>query len=248
VKTLAKVAIGCGIVLVLAGVATMALVVGGAWWLKGKAEQVIGDETKIQEMKTRAEAAGPTFKPPADGVIQEARLVKFLEIRKRVFAVYEKHKPEIEAAGRKQKADFSDVMKGVSWLNEIRTAQAEAQAAVGMGDGEYRYLVEAVYKAWWSSEIARQTGGKTASEAAEAAYEQMNEAMRQMQERSKDLPPEQRKALEDTARQSQAQAPSAEDRASLRKLDAPKANVELFQRYEADIKKYAMGGLDLLGL
>jgi len=31
-------------------------------------------------------------------------------------------------------------------------------------------------------------------------------------------------------------------------LDAPKANVELFRRYEADIKKYAMGGLELLGM
>ena len=109
-------------------------------------------------------------------------------------------------------------------------------------------MVEAVYKAWWSSEIARQTGGKTASEAAEAGYEQMNEAMRQMQEQSKDLPPEQRKALEEAASQAQSGAPSAEDRASLRQLDAPKANVELFRRYEADIKKYAMGGLELLGL
>jgi len=248
VKTLAKVAIGCGIVLVLAGVATIALVVGGAWWLKGKAEQVVGNEEKIEEMKKQAAAAGPAFTPPADGVVQEVRLVKFLEIRKRVFDVYEKHKPEIEAAGRKETADFSDVMKGVAWLNELRTAQAQAQAAAGMGDEEYRYMVEAVYKAWWSSEIARQTGGKTASEAAEAGYEQMNEAMRQMQEQSKDLPPEQRKALEEAASQAQSGAPSAEDRASLRQLDAPKANVELFRRYEADIKKYAMGGLELLGM
>jgi hypothetical protein len=248
VKTLAKVAIGCGIVLVLAGVATMALVVGGAWWLKGKAEQVVGNEERIQEAKERAKAAGPAFAPPADGVVQEARLVKFLEIRKRVFAVYEKHKPEIEAAGRKETADFSDVMKGVAWLNELRTAQAEAQAAVGMGDDEYRYMIEAVYKAWWGSEIARQTGGKSASEAAEAGYEQMTEAMRQMQEQMKDLPPEERKAFEDAVRQAQTQSPSEQDRASLRKLDAPKANIELFRRYEADIKKYAMGGLELLGL
>jgi len=243
---LAKVAIGCGVVLILAGVAAMALVVGGAWWLKGKAEQVVGNETKIQEMKKQAEAAGSAFTPPADGVIQEDRLLKFLEIRKRVYAVYEKHKDEIEAAGHKQKADFSDVMKGVSWLNEIRTAQAEAQAAVGMGDAEYRYLAEAVYKTWWASEVARQTGGKSVSEAADEQYAKASEAMRQAQEQMKDLPPEQREAFEKAMRESQ-QA-QAESRDQLKALDVPKANLELFRRHEAAIKQYAMGGLEFLGL
>jgi uncharacterized tellurite resistance protein B-like protein len=246
VTKLAKVAIGCGIVLVLGGVATIALVAGGAWWLKGKAEQVVGNESKIREMKERAEAAGPAFTPPADGTIQEARLVKFLEIRKRVYAVYEKHKDEIEAAGRKEKADFSDVMKGVSWLNDIRTAQAEAQAAVGMGDAEYAYLVGAIYKTWWASEIARQTGGKSASEAAEQSYEQMSEAMRQAQEQMKDLPPEQREAFEKAMRE--AEQSQADSREQLKALDVPKANLELFKRHEAEIRQYAMGGLEFLGL
>jgi hypothetical protein len=31
-------------------------------------------------------------------------------------------------------------------------------------------------------------------------------------------------------------------------LAVPKANVELFRKYEADIKKYAMHGLALVGL
>jgi hypothetical protein len=31
-------------------------------------------------------------------------------------------------------------------------------------------------------------------------------------------------------------------------LDVPRANIDLFRKYEADIKKYAMNGLELLGL
>jgi hypothetical protein len=31
-------------------------------------------------------------------------------------------------------------------------------------------------------------------------------------------------------------------------LDVPKANIELFRKYEADIKKYAMHGLAFVGL
>ena len=31
-------------------------------------------------------------------------------------------------------------------------------------------------------------------------------------------------------------------------LDVPAANVALFQKYEADLKKYAMSGLEWMGL
>ena len=31
-------------------------------------------------------------------------------------------------------------------------------------------------------------------------------------------------------------------------MDVPEQNIELFRKYEADIKKYAMGGLEWIGL
>ena len=31
-------------------------------------------------------------------------------------------------------------------------------------------------------------------------------------------------------------------------MDVPPANIELFKKYEAEIKKYAMGGLEWIGL
>ena len=39
-STGAKVAIGCGIAVVLAGIVAMVAIGGAAWWLKGKAEQI----------------------------------------------------------------------------------------------------------------------------------------------------------------------------------------------------------------
>ena len=66
-KTLTKVAIGCGVAIVLAGTAAVAVMVGGAYWLKGKVEKVAGNEQKIEDLKKRAAAAAP-FTRPADGV------------------------------------------------------------------------------------------------------------------------------------------------------------------------------------
>jgi hypothetical protein len=34
----------------------------------------------------------------------------------------------------------------------------------------------------------------------------------------------------------------------LGQMDVPQANIELFRKYEADIKKYAMSGLGMIGL
>jgi hypothetical protein len=34
----------------------------------------------------------------------------------------------------------------------------------------------------------------------------------------------------------------------MKTLEAPRANVELFRKHEAEIKKYAMHGLELVGL
>lgn len=195
-KTVAKVAIGCGVALVLAGTAAVVLVVGGAYWFKGKVQQVTGHEQRIQELKKKAAQAAP-FTRPADGVIQEPRFVKFLEIRKRMASIYEQHRPEIEKLNKKEKGDLRDAWNAFGWINELRRAHAEAQADVGMGDEEYAFLVEQIYKSAWAAELAKATEGQAAA-------------------------------------------------ADLK--DVPKANVELFKRHEADIKKYAMNGLELLGL
>jgi hypothetical protein len=192
-----KVAIGCGIAVVAGGVVLAAVVFGGLWWAKGKAEQFTGHEARIEELKKKANAV--PFTEPADGVVREDRLVKFLEIRRRLFDVYAKHKDELEAMNKKKQADFSDVTRGLGVLNEVRMAQAQALADVGMSDDEYRFLVQQVYRSMWASEAAKAS-------------------------------------------------PAPEGGASAPRLDVPPANIALFRKHEAEIKQYAMGGLEWVGL
>lgn len=244
-KTIAKVAIGCSVAALLAGVAAVAVFVGGAFWLKGKAEQVVGHEQRIQDLKKKASQSAP-FTRPADAVIREERLLKFLDIRKRMFAIYEQHRPEIEKLNRKDKGDLRDAWNAFGWINELRRAHAEAQADVGMGDEEYAFLVEQVYKSAWAAEIAKSSGGKSASEATGAAIDQMTEAYKQAQKQLEGVSEEQRKQIEDALKQAEAQKAEAMQQAQA--LDVPKANLELFKKHEADIKKYAMNGLEWLGL
>ena len=193
----AKVAIGCGIAVVVGGVMLAAVVFGGLWWAKGKAEQFTGRETQIEELKKKANAV--PFTEPADGIVREDRLVKFLDIRRRVFDVYAKHKDELEAMNKKKQADFSDVTKGLSVLGEVRLAQAQALADAGMSEGEYHFLIQQVYKSLWASESAKVSPPPGSAEAVPT-------------------------------------------------VDVPPANIALFRKHEAEIKQYAMGGLEWVGL
>ena len=192
-----KVAIGCGIAAVVGGVVLAAVVFGGLWWAKGKAEQFTGHEAKIEELKKKANAV--PFTEPADGVIREDRLVKFLEIRRRVFDVYVEHKDELEAMNKKKQAGLRDLAHGLGVLSEVRMAQAQALADVGMSEDEYRFMVQQVYKTLWASEVAKAS-------------------------------------------------PGPEGGASAPTLDVPPANLALFRKYETEIKRYAMGGLEWVGL
>jgi predicted RNase H-like HicB family nuclease len=230
--------------------------------VKGKAQQFTGDQNRIDELQAKANAN--RFTPPADGTIQEDRLVKFLEVRKRVYAIYEQHKDAFEAMRKKEKADFSDAARTFGFINDIRLAQAQAQADLGMSDDEYRFLVQQVYKTMFAAEVAKETGGKSVSEAAGETYEKASDQMKQAADEMKKAREDMKKAgVKDEA----AQGASAEEaqesvekslkemreaakqqREQAKQLDVPKQNIDLFRKYEADIKKYAMSGLEWIGL
>jgi hypothetical protein len=253
-----KIAIGCGIAAVVAGIVVAAAVFGGLWWAKGKVEQVTANETRIEELKKKANAV--PFTQPDDGVVREDRLVKFLDIRKRVFAVYDKHKDALEAMNKKKQADFSDVTRGLGVLNEVRTAQAQALADVGMSEDEYRFMVEQVYKTLWASEVAKQTGGKSTSEAIAQTYDKAADEIEKLRQAQAAASPgaaaptsEEREAAEKAQRDldraaADARKQGVEVRESAKDLDVPPANIALFRKYEPEIKKYAMGGLEWIGL
>ena len=259
----AKVAIGCGVAFLVAGVGLAAAVFGGLWWAKGKAEQFTARESRIEDLRKKANAV--PFTPPADGVIREVRLVKFLDVRKRVFAVYVKHKDEMDAISKKEKGDLSTITSGLGILNEARTARAEALADLSMSEDEYNFLVGQVYKTMWASEVARESAGKSVSQVTGEAYDKSVEAMGRSgevadklkgAENDPRLTPEQREQMEATKKAleemqkgaGEAKQRSGEVRARAKELDVPPANITLFRKYEPEIKKYAMAGMEWMGL
>ena len=254
-----KVAIGCAVVAMLGMIVVVVALGGAAWWAKGKVQEVTGDEDRIESLQRQANRN--EFRRPEGGVVDEARLVKFIDVRRRVYDVYKKYEKEIEARGSKEKADLGDLGRAFGMINEIRLVQAQAQADVGMSDDEYRFLVEQVYKTMWAAEVARQTGGKSVSEAAGQAYDQAAKAMAEAAEQARKATAQAERsgneAAEDAAEEAQEEVAegaeelrreAADARERAKDMDVPPANIALFQKYEAQIKQYAMSGLEWIGL
>jgi hypothetical protein len=246
----AKIAIGCVVAVVLAGVAAVVMVGVGAWWVKGKVQEVAGpmaERTAEMERYEKKANANP-FTEPADGVVPEARLVKFIDVRKRVYAVYEGHRAEFEEMKHRKDATLSDVMKVGGLLFDARLAVVKSLAEVGMSEDEYHFIVQQVYQSAWAS-AAQEGTGKLPSEAiqdaAKDAQKQYGEAMEKADKSGADT------GLSEADRKKAAEAieemkEQAEKGAAM--LKAPEANVALFRKYEADLKKYAMEGLAFAGL
>jgi hypothetical protein len=233
----AKIAIGCFVVL-LGGAVILTVAMGfGAYWLKGKAEQVTGNiaQTANELAKYSKEANANSFTRPADGAFTEDRLLKFLDVRKAVYAVYESHRADFEAAKDKKQADLGDIMKFGGLVAEIKLAQEKTQAQVGMSDEEYVFMVQSVYGAAMNSTMQKETG-KTASQTFDDALDQSKKAMEEAakQAGAKGMP--------------DAQGQVDQAKQALSTLGAPQSNIDLYRKHEADIKKYTMEGLALIGL
>jgi len=248
VSTGVKIAIGCAVAVVLAGIVALVALGGAVWWAKGKvesvAQQVTGEQEQIEALQKQANANA--FVRPADGLLHEPRLLKFLQVRRDVFSVYERHKDEFEAASSKQQPELVGLVKGLSVINEVRLAQAKALAQAGMSEDEYRYMVETVYKTLWASAMAEASEGKSVSEATAEGMDQAAQALAKSQEALEGAPPEVRDQMKGLIEQMHKSAAEATENAQT--LDVPPANIELFRKYEGEIKKYAMGGLELIGL
>jgi hypothetical protein len=241
--------------------------VGFSFWAKGKVEgmaagvQEMADaDKKVQDLLNTANANA--FTPPAGGVLSEPRLVAFLGVRKQVYAVYEAHKADIDALARPtpegQDPSFSDLATGISKsvgvINQLRLARAQGLVAANMSEAEYAHLVSAVYTSMIASEVGKSTGDKSVSETTAESYRQAAKAMEEQANATPDpnLPPEAQQAFRDAQeqmRQAQREMEQQADEAAQRTdADVPPENIALFRKYEDDIKKYAMSGLEWAGL
>lgn len=249
-KTGAKIAIGCAVAAFLAIAVVVVGVFGLAWWGKQKLDEATGGLERMadvqKEIERYEEQANRTpFVAPSDGVIEEGRLMKFLAVRRDVFGVYEKYKDTLERLSKEKRPDFAALGTGVQMFHELRLAQAKAQAREGLSSDEYRHLVQQVYKTAWAAGIAKESGGRQPSQAARAALDKSRAELRR-QIADPNLSPEQRRPLETLLEELERQGGAAERAAE--SLDVPAANLELFRKHKAEIERYAMNGLEFLGL
>jgi hypothetical protein len=261
----AKIAIGCGCLLLLGGAAVVGVVGMGAWWAKGKITEATGGlekaAAKADEIgRWEKQANANPYTRPADGVIPEARFVKFLETRKRVYSVYGRYEADLRALQKKAEAPGDKLSPSDLWsaggtlaeaVSEIRLEQMKALATQGMSEQEYRDIQVEVYRSAWASDAEKQSGKMPA----EAVSESMSQAAKGMEEAMRaGLEAAQKEGVPGSDKLSPADAKKAQEAMAQLGADAgkalavPKANVELFRKYEADIKKYAMHGLAFIGL
>ena len=180
--------------------------------------------------------------------------MKFLETRKRVYSVYERYEADLRALQKKAEAANDKLSPSDLWsaggkiaevFAEIRLEQMKALAAQGMSEEEYRDIQVAVYKSAWASDAEKQSGkmpAEAVSESMSQAAKGMQEAMRAGLEaaQKEGVPGSGKLSPEDAKKLQEAMARLGEDAGKA--LAVPRANVELFRKYEADIKKYAMHG------
>ena len=238
-----KVALGCLAVSVIAVFLLVAGVVGLGYWAKNKVEEVTGGGASVEEARRIANAV--PFTPPAGRVIAEPRLVRFIEIRASVFSVYEKYRSEIESRVAKLKEgkslDFGDISTGLTLMGELQKTETLALAKHGMSEDEYAFITGEVYKSMWTDFGAGEAGKKAirdAAEAAKAAAAAIKAAG------AESMPAEAREAL--TKAGSEITASSQQASREIDNAGTAPENVVLFKKYEADLKKYAMPGLNLL--
>jgi len=122
------------------------------------AEQFETDQKGVEEALAKANAN--PFSPPADGVVQEDRLLRFLAVRKAIHDnVYLKHKDMIEAQAKKENPDLSALAKLPFIIAELRAAKARALADEGMSENEFSWMFQTVYGSLVMAGIAQEGGG-----------------------------------------------------------------------------------------
>jgi hypothetical protein len=162
-----------------------------------------------------------------------------------MYGIYQGHESEIKKLqDDKNQPGFGTAMKGFSLMNELRNAQANALAEQHMSVDEYNYIVTIVYTTW---------GSKMANEvkpAAASAVEGLKKTIQEMDKQIADpnTPEVLKEGLKKTKEGMEAQIKSYSEIANPEPSQSvPQSNIQLFTKYEKEIQKYYMAGLEYLG-
>ena len=150
-----KIAIGCGVVAILAIVALIVAGVAGGLFLKRKADQFTGgveSQTEASETMQELERDHP-FTPPADGAIGADRADRFFEVTNDAWQDMEEVAEDLSERGRSieergGEAGMGDAMAGLQGLGRARVALADALEENGMPASEYLWTGLALMRAY----------------------------------------------------------------------------------------------------
>ena len=238
--------IGC--IAIVAGI--IVILAAGGFFVRSKIKEYTQGPVEAEKTTEQLSKDYP-FTPPANGVITENQLQRFLAARKQIFSVYQKYESEFKKLEGKD-ADFSVLTKGISFFKEVREEHARALAAQRMPPAEYQYIVNSVYKTWAASGTKDALKDKTFEDVADS---QLKESIERIDQQLKDpkTPEAAKKALEKTREEFQKQRDKIGENTIVKQMDAtlesvPAENLALFKKHEAEIRKYSMAGLELAGL
>jgi CHAT domain-containing protein len=204
-----------------------------------------------QEKSTEQLNRNYRFTAPANGVITEKQLQRFLAVRKQIFTVYKRYEGEFKKL-EQDNTDLSVLTKGWGFWKDLRKEHTNALQAQKMSPEEYQYIVNAVYKTRFAAGTKDALKDQSFSDAAEKNLRDMIEGIdKQLKDPS--TPDATKKALQTTRDQLQSQLENLSKNSALKKMDStldsiPAENLALFKKYEKEIVQYSMAGLELVGL
>jgi hypothetical protein len=256
-----KILAGCGCLAILTATVLVAGLGLGLYWLKDKAyditdglEAVTARTREIDAWERKANAH--PYERRSDGVVPEPRLKAFLDVRRRVHAVYEDYRDDLEelreqAGGGGAPPTSGELLaigaRAAEMFGDLRLSQVRALAEVGMSEAEYYAIQTSVYLAAGASKAESETG-RLPAEALPEAARQAQEAVRAGLERARQQGLPGAGAVTESDLRALEEALSRAGASGAETLAVPPANVEVFRKYEADIERYAMHGLAVLGL
>lgn len=151
-STGARVAIGCGVVVLLGIVAVIAALAVGGLLLRDRAEQFssgIQRQTEATETLDRL-ARDHLFEPPADGVVGADGAEDFFAVTDDAWDGLEEWAEEMEGLSERDGGGIADLaagLRGVSGIARSRTVLAETLEAHEMSLGEYLWTGLALLRA-----------------------------------------------------------------------------------------------------
>jgi hypothetical protein len=251
---------GCGCLAVATAVALVAGMGLGVFWVKDRAKELVGDLDSLTSVTREihaweTEANAHPYEPPPHGIVPEDRLLTFIEVRRRVHAVYETHKAELEKLAHDREGgpplDAKRILamggRTAVMFSDLRLAQVKALAELGMSEREYRAIQLAVYKAWGAARTQSETG-HTPAEAVSATAREVRKGVRNGVDSAREagVPGSARVDDADVRRIEEAVSKAGEKGAQA--LAVPPENVALFEKHRKEIDRFAMTGLAFLGL